>query len=148
MRDPQVLLTFITFHALVAYLLIMGALLVRWPRLWLGALAVFFGLFSALVDLQVHEPQLPALLLTAGGFFLASANPRNWWRWALLIGLWVPVLNLIRAKVSDAPVSSALASLMALVPAFLGSLLGGAVVWIRARTRFQTDHPLVDLKTP
>jgi hypothetical protein len=48
------------------------------------------------------------------------------WRWALVLGLWIPVLGLIAraAGVTNAQFSDVLFSLVALVPALIGAYAG------------------------
>jgi len=132
--NPRLLLTMTVFHTLVVYLLCAALLLWHWPRLWLPVFALFLGLLTGLVDLQSQEPQLPALLLLASGFFMASARPREAWLWPLLIAPWIPVLGLARAALEFTSWSQALISAVAFVPAFIGA---GAGALVARAGRFQ-----------
>ena len=55
-----------------------------------------------------------AILLTCG--VLAFLSPRQWWLWAIAVGVWIPLLGLIRTQ--------NFAAILALVVAFIGAFLG------------------------
>ncbi len=59
-----------------------------------------------------------AILVASGAF--AFASPSRWWLWAIAVGLWIPIIGIMRGQ--------NFASLLALVVAFIGALLG---MWIR-----------------
>jgi hypothetical protein len=63
-----------------------------------------------------------AVLLASGVFALWI--PRRWWLWAILVGAWVPLVEIIRGGNA--------ASLLALAFAAAGAAIGAAVS--RART--------------
>ena len=123
---PQTLFTVITFNLMILFLPVAAFLLFKWPRLWHLLLALYLGLLVGLTDLRTDDPQLPALLLITFGLFLGFAQPKAAWRWALVLGLWIPVLGLIAraAGVTNAQFSDVLFSLVALVPALIGAYAG------------------------
>jgi hypothetical protein len=116
----------ITFYLMVLSVPVAAFLLFKWPRLWHLLLALYLGLLVGLTDLRTDDPQLPALLLITFGLFLGFAQPKAAWRWALVLGLWIPVLGLIAraAGVTNAQFSDVLFSLVALVPALIGAYAG------------------------
>jgi len=122
----QTLFTMITFYLMVLSVPVAAFLLFKWPPLWHLLLALYLGLLVGLTDLRPDDPQLPALLLITFGLFLGFAQPKAAWRWALVLGLWIPVLGLIAraAGVTNAQFSDVLFSLVALVPALIGAYAG------------------------
>lgn len=123
---PQTLFTVITFNLMILFLPVAAFLLLKWPRLWHLLLALYLGLLVGLTDLRTDDPQLPVLLLLTFGLFLGFARPQAAWRWALVLGLWIPVLGWIAraAGVTNAQFSDVLFSLVALVPALIGAYAG------------------------
>ena len=123
---PQTLFTVITFNLMILFLPVAALLLFKWPRLWHLLLALYLGLLVGLTDLRTDDPQLPALLLITFGLFLGFAQPKAAWRWALVLGLWIPFLGWIAraAGVTNAQFSDVLFSLVALVPALIGAYAG------------------------
>jgi hypothetical protein len=63
-----------------------------------------------LTDLRTDDPQLPVLLLLTFGLFLGFAQPQAAWRWALVLGLWIPFLGWIAraARVTNSQFSDVL----------------------------------------
>jgi hypothetical protein len=59
------------------------------------ALGVAFGLLVGYVDYHSEEVQLPALLLLVFAFLLGFAQPKGAWRWALVVGVGVPLVHLL-----------------------------------------------------
>ena len=133
----QVLFNMIVFNSLVLFLPMAAILLWLKADLWLPLLTMFLGVIIGLIDLTSAEPQLPALLLLAIGFFAGYAKPKYAWVWALLLGIWVPLAEFttlaIGMKLTDRP--DILASSIALVPAFVGAYGGAFVQWAAARTQ-------------
>jgi hypothetical protein len=123
---PQTLFTMITFYSMVLFVPLAAFLLVARPRLWHLLLALYLGLIVGLTDLRTDDPQLPILLLITFGLFLGFAQPKAAWRWALVLGLWIPVLGVIAraAGVTNAQFSDVLFSLVVLVPAVIGAYAG------------------------
>ncbi len=95
---------------------------------WIAALAV--GGFAVHVDLHNDEVQAAVLVLLVGGGLLGLLAPHRAWRWALVLGLSIilgdyaaPQLHLI----ARAPEPINWGSLVALIPAFIGTYVGVAV---------------------
>src|SRR3954471_3192077 len=106
------------------------------PRdpLWLYALAAGIGLAVGVIDaspLLVTDDALPSVLMVAmPAFLFGLARPRHAWRWALLVGLGVPVCHLAGLAVgyhAPYPVEPNVgAAFIALIPAFVAAHLGVA----------------------
>jgi hypothetical protein len=126
----------ITFYLMVLSVPVAAFLLFKWPRLWHLLLALYLGLLVGLTDLRTDDPQLPALLLITFGLFLGFAQPKAAWRWALVLGLWVPALGFIAfaVKVTPAQLSDVFFSFIALVPALVGAYAGVFVRRLSSRS--------------
>ena len=93
--------------------------------IWFYTLAALLGLMISYIDLTVEGPQVPALLLLASGFLLASAQPKIAWRLALATGLWIPIIRIFLLFNSGAFYLSQLAlPFLAFLPVFLGTFFG------------------------
>lgn len=97
--STQTLFTVIAFNTLVLSLPIAALVLWLKPQWWLNLWTLFIGVLIGLMDLRATEVQLTAFLLIAFGFFAGFAQPKNAWRWALLIGIWVPIFGAIASAV-------------------------------------------------
>jgi hypothetical protein len=120
----SVLATVILFHTLVASFILAGVAVGARPSLWHYALALFLGLLVGFINLRTNEIQLPALLVLAFGFFLGSSQPRRAWRRTLLIAIWIPCGEFIRAVVQANGViqlSDTLTSCVSFVFGFTGT---------------------------
>ena len=123
----QVWFTVLWFNSLVLFLPISMLLLYKWPDLWHLLLSLFLGILTGIFDLRTDEIQFPALLLLVFGFFLGFSQPKNAWRWALMLGVWVPTFEMARIVMEgsmDKFISEGIGSLLALVFAFAGSYAG------------------------
>ncbi len=132
--SSQVLFTMSVFNSLVLFLPVAAILLWIKPDLWLPLLTSFLGIVIGLTDLR-SDVQYTVLLLLVIGFFAGYAKPQSAWVWALLLGIWVPLVEFtalaIGMKLSFRP--DILASSVALVPAFIGAYAGVCVQWAAAR---------------
>jgi hypothetical protein len=99
---------------------------------FIGALA--FGLFAAYTDFRNDEVQAPVLVVFVGSFVLGLIQPRSAWRWALLIALSLPLAHWIGPAFGIYPRVPAtpnnFATLLALIPAFVGAYSAVAVRWM------------------
>lgn len=87
-------------------------------------LAVAFGIVAAMVDFLVPT-QIVSGLIVALAFVLSLTYPTKAWAWALLVGMFVPLANLVGYQLGflnprrlDQPVY---VTYLAFVPAFIGA---------------------------
>jgi hypothetical protein len=95
--------------------------------------AVVMGLLSGWVDLKIGDLLLTALVVLAACMLLAVFRPARTWRWAVLVGVMVPLADLFgylaltqkpyRAQIYE----SFLAFLPAIAGAYGGAMLRGAI---------------------
>jgi hypothetical protein len=95
--------------------------------LWYG-LAALFGAGTGWVDIKIGDLLLTAMLVLATNMLLGFVRPRKPWRWVLVIGVFVPVVEwlayiLLTQKPDRAQVSE---SVLAFLPGFAGAF-GGAM---------------------
>lgn len=123
--------TVIVFYSLVLFIPVSALLLMVRPILWHYLLAIFMGVIVGWLDLRSDEVSTTILLLVVFGMLLGFAQPRQAWRWAILLAMWVPLGGFLSAALGlrnvAVPNPSWLASLVAFVPAFIGAY-GGALV--------------------
>jgi len=90
-------------------------------------LTVVVGTLAGYADLSVSEVQLPAFLLMSFACLLGATHPNGAWRRALMLGLSVPLAHAV-AHFTGRPlpytVDHPATTLLALIPAFVGSYLG------------------------
>jgi len=95
------------------------------------ALALAGGLIAGLIDFNATEPQPAALLVLIFAGILGLIQPRNAWRWAIIVALGLPLAHLSLRQLGwqpRDPVSPGeYATLIALIPAFIGAY-GGVLV--------------------
>ncbi|MFZ2097007.1 MAG: hypothetical protein WAV05_10250 [Anaerolineales bacterium] len=91
-------------------------------------LAITGGLFAGWVDFNNDEPQAAVLVILALIFPLGLLLPRKAWLWALIVGLCLPGIYLLAPGLGYQPVSPPspgwYASILALIPAFMGAYAG------------------------
>jgi hypothetical protein len=94
-------------------------------------LALVGGLFAGVIDSNATEPQPAALLVLIFAGLLGFAQPRNAWRWAIIVTLGLPLaqvsLRLLGAQPRDPVSPGEYATLIALIPAFIGAY-GGVLI--------------------
>ena len=107
---------------------------IHWLR-W--GVAIALGLGIGAFDYSVTEVQSTLIVLLPLTFVFGFINSRAAWRWALVIGLGIPVAHVIGHALSIQPpyTDHVVASLLALVPTFIG-VYSGALV-----RRIITPHP-------
>lgn len=125
----QTVFTFIAFNALVLALPIAALALWLKPQWWLNMLTLFIGVLVGLMDLRTTEVQLTAFLMIAFGFFAGFAQPRRAWRWALMLGIWVPIFGAVAAgvRLTNARGVDVIVSLAAIAFALAGVYTGVVV---------------------
>jgi hypothetical protein len=102
--------------------------------LWLTALSIVLGFIAAYAALHGAGDVLVYVLLFMFGGLLGYVGPEAPWRWAIMIGIWVPIaeimFRLTQPFISSSP-AQLLQPLVALVPPFLG-VYGGMIVrrWV------------------
>lgn len=60
-----------------------------------AALAVILGLVVGFLDLRVTEVVLTILALMTSGMLLGLIQPKAAWRWALLIAIGLPIMEIV-----------------------------------------------------
>jgi hypothetical protein len=101
-------------------------------------LALSGGIFAGWVDFNNDEPQAAVLVILVVTFLLGLIQPRLAWLWAIIVALSLPAVYLVATNLGYQPVSPPspgwYASLLALIPAFIGAYSGtlGRVIINRA----------------
>jgi hypothetical protein len=99
-------------------------------------LAAFFGTLTGLTGMRAEQMQPAALTLATFACMLGAAYPDGAWRRALMLGLSVPLAQLISTATGVAlpyPAMRLVEACLALVPAFVGTYVGvGLRRWIMA----------------
>ena len=125
----QTWFTFIAFSALMLALPIAAIVLWLKPQWWLNLLTLFIGVLVGLMDLQATQVQMTAFLMIAFGFFAGFVQPRRAWRWALMLGAWVPLFGAVAAaaRLTNARGVDLVASFAAIAFALVGVYAGVVV---------------------
>jgi len=93
-------------------------------------LALSAGVFAGWVDFHNDEPQAAVLVILVATFLLGLILPPRAWLWAIIVALCLPAEYLFLRSLGYQPVSPPspawYASLLALIPAFIGAY-GGAL---------------------
>jgi len=92
------------------------------------ALAAIFGAGAGWIDIKVGDLLLTAMVVLASCMLLGFISPRKPWRWVLLIGVFIPVVEwlayfFLSQKPDRAQVYE---SFLAFIPGIAGAI-GGAV---------------------
>jgi len=92
------------------------------------ALALALGLFTGWLDLHVTEVIVTVLALFTSGLLLGLVQPSAAWRWAILIAIGIPLMELVAIKFNMQTAEPArldlLIALVALGFALLGAYAG------------------------
>ena len=92
------------------------------------AIAILGGIFAGWVDFNNDEPQAAVLVILVLTFLCGMLFPKKAWLWAVIIALGVPGVYLLATNLGYQPVSPPspgwYASLLALIPAFIGAYSG------------------------
>lgn len=73
----------------------------------LGILALAGGIFIGYADSRSDDPAITLLVLAAFNFLLGALGPRRPWLWPLLVGIWVPVLDIVLPRLGLVPLDTA-----------------------------------------
>jgi hypothetical protein len=81
-------------------------------------LAVGIGLVIGWIDTRPNwdDTGITVALILGSALLFGFGIPEHPWMWALAIGIWIPMFNIVQSRNFE--------SLIAIVPAFLGSYLG------------------------
>lgn len=87
-------------------------------KVFLPVLALFCGATLTYVDSRPNwdDTSITALAIFVTCGVLAFAAPHRWWLWAVAVGIWIPLWEIIRTQ--------NFAAILALVVAFIGAFLG------------------------
>ncbi len=96
---------------------------------WICLLIALCGaVFVGWVDFHNDEPQAAVLLILVLTFLLGILLPARAWLWAILVALGIPGMYFVLRALGYQPVSQPspgwYASLLALIPAFIGAYAG------------------------
>jgi len=58
-------------------------------------LAVFLGICAGVLDVKIGDLLLTALFVLASTMLLGALRPQRPWRWILLVGIFVPLLQVL-----------------------------------------------------
>jgi hypothetical protein len=125
--SAKLLFTIIGFNGLVVIFLVGIAVVYFRPNQFGMMSSLFLGWLTGFINLSTSEAQFPVLLLLAFGFFLGFTTPKNVWKLAIVLGLFVPLSQFIWIGVmhqNDLLLSDGVGSLISFLPAFGGVYLG------------------------
>ncbi len=99
---------------------------------YLGVICLLIGILSAAfagwVDFNNDEPQAAVLVILVGTILLGWLQPGKAWLWAIIIALGLPGMYMMLRALGYQPTSPPspgwYASLLALIPAFIGAYAG------------------------
>jgi hypothetical protein len=97
-------------------------------------LTVAAGVIAGVTDLRSTDVQGPVGVLFAAAFFLAAWHPDGAWRRGLMLGLSVPLAHLVAHLTGQTlpySVENPITTLLAVVPAMLGTVVGVGVSRLR-----------------
>jgi hypothetical protein len=123
----KLLFMIIGFNSLVAIFLASVIVIYFRPNQFGMMASFFFGWLTGFINLETVEPQFPVLLLLAFGFFLGFTTPKGVWKYAVVLGLFVPLSQFIWIGVTHQNgllFSDGIGSLISFIPAFGGTYLG------------------------
>jgi uncharacterized membrane protein YjjB (DUF3815 family) len=86
--------------------------------------AVVLGVIAGSVDLVAGSPQIAAAFIVVFAFLLSLTYPKRAWLWALLTGMFVPLINALAVELGYGYLrrpESLYAAYLAFVPAFIGA---------------------------
>lgn len=105
-------------------------------------LALVGGIFAWWVDSRNDEPQAAVLVILMATFVLGFVVPRRAWLWATVVGVCIPIGYLLARMLGyllPAPLEPGwYASIIALIPAFIGAYAGALgrliinIAWVKS----------------
>jgi hypothetical protein len=102
----------------------------------LYSLAAALTVFTGFVYMNSEEVRVAALIIMVSAGTLALIEPRAAWRWALILGLSIPIINLIVPLMDDTTLfnlNSYWNSFIAFIPASIGAYGGVFTRWLFSR---------------
>jgi energy-converting hydrogenase Eha subunit A len=89
-------------------------------------MAAIFGVAAAWADIKVGDLLLTAMIVLAACMLLGFLRPRKPWRWVLLIGVCVPVVELVAHFLMSQKIERAqiYESFLAFMPGIAGAISG------------------------
>ena len=115
----------------------------------LTILALAGGIFVGYADSRSDDPAITLVVLAAFTFVLGALGPRRPWLWPLLVGIWVPVLDVVLPDVGLVPrdtagspptVLNALGVLGVVMAACFAGSYAGAFIVRAARRAMSPNH--------
>jgi hypothetical protein len=102
-------------------------------------LALLFAIFITNGDLHTDDTQIVVMFLLIFGFILGFAQPQRAWRWVVVLGLPIPIVENIRLVASHQSLNLGNLSgpFLALVFAFIGVYLGVFATHTLRKTQHQ-----------
>jgi hypothetical protein len=134
LMPAKLLFTIIGFDFLVVIFLAGVVVVYFRPNHFGIMMSLFLGWLTGFINLGASEPQFPALLLLAFGFFLGFTTPKSVWKHALVLGVFVPLSQFIWIVVTNQKellLSDGVGSFVAFLPAFGGAYLGKFLAGVR-----------------
>ncbi len=118
---------------------------------WLCLVIALIGAaFAGWVDFNNDEPQAAVLVILVITALLGWMVPGKSWLWAIIVALGLPAMYLILRTLGYQPVSPPspgwYASLLALIPAFIGAYAGA--LWRVIFIKLFTHPPLIPPSLP
>ena len=114
--------------------------------LWLCLLIAFAGgIFAGWIDFNNDEVQAAVLVILVVTFLAGSIMPGKAWLWAMIVAFCLPAVYLVATQFGYQSVSPPspgwYASLIALIPAFIGAYAGALARFTIARL-YEKSYPL------
>lgn len=97
-------------------------------------LTVAAGVVAGVTDLRSPDVQGPVAVLFAAAFFLAAWHPDGAWRRGVMLGVSVPLAHMVAelsGRTLPYTVDHPASTLLAIIPAMLGTVVGVAVSRLR-----------------
>ncbi|HTR81984.1 MAG TPA: hypothetical protein VMM58_10175 [Bacteroidota bacterium] len=123
----KLLVTIIGFNSLAVIFLAAIIIIYLRPGQFGIMASVFLGWLTGFINLGSTEAQFPVLLLLAFGFFIGFITQKKVWKYAFILGAFVPLSEIVSIAVLHPDASwfaDGAGSLIAFVPAFMGVYLG------------------------